>query len=374
MPLPASTVSFACLECVADPRVNRSKRSKVVDILVIALCGFLAGCETWVDVELFGIAKRKWLEKFLELPYGIASHDTFGRVFALLDPQQLARVLRQFVQAITGSLEGAAVAIDGKTLAGSSDSTTAKQALHLVSAWATQHGVVLGQVATEDHSNEITAIPKLLQLLDVRGATVTIDAMGCQKEIARQVRDQGADYVLAVKGNQKNLAEAIGLQMRRGPAKVVRSKLKTREKDHGRTEERTYTAMAAPPPVTRHWPDAQSIVRVCRETTGAQGKKSKEVRDFISSLPPQVDRLAALIRGHWGIENHLHWSLDVTFHEDGSRIRQGHAPENTALLRRLALSILKQDTRYSDSLRCKRLRAGWETTALEHFLAVFTGD
>jgi predicted transposase YbfD/YdcC len=344
----------------------------LVDILVIALCGFLAGCESWVDVELFGIAKQKWLEKFLELPYGIPSHDTFGRVFALVDPQQLARVLRQFVQTVTGSLAGEAVAIDGKTLAGSGEPTTATKALHLVSAWATQRGVVLGQVATEDHSNEITAISKLLRVLDLRGATVTIDAMGCQKEIARQVRDHGADYVLAVKENQKSLAEAVAWQMRRHHAKEApRSKCQTCARNHGRTDQRTYTAMPAPTPVKRQWPDAQSIVRVCRETTDAHGKKSKEVRDFISSLPPEVERLAALVRGHWGIENQLHWSLDVTFHEDESRIRRGHAPENTALLRRLALSILKQDTRYSDSLRCKRLRAGWETTALEHFLAIF---
>jgi predicted transposase YbfD/YdcC len=336
MPLPASPVSFACLECVADPRLDRSKRHKLVDILVIALCGFLAGCETWVDVALFGRAKRPWLDKFLELPHGIPSHDTFGRVFALLDPEQLAQVLRQFVQAVLPSLAGAAVAIDGKTAAGSGQTTTAKQALHLVSAWATQQGVVLGQVATDDHSNEITAIPELLQLLELRGATVTIDAMGCQKEIARQVRQQGADYVLAVKGNQKRLAEAIGLQMRRSHAKgVSRSKWKTCETNHGRTEERTYTVMAAPAPVRRQWPDAQSIVRVCRLTTDAHGKQSKEVRDFLSSLPPAVERLAGLIRGHWGIENRLHWSLDVTFHEDGSRIRMGHGPENAADERRL---------------------------------------
>jgi predicted transposase YbfD/YdcC len=374
MSLPVDGIPWACLESVADPRVNRSKRHKLVDILVIALCGFLAGCEGWVDVELFGIGKRRWLEEFLELPNGIPSHDTFGRVFALLDPQQLARVLRQFVQAVTSSLQGEAIAIDGKTLIGSGESTTAKQALHLVSAWATQHGVVLGQVATADHSNEITAIPRLLQVLDVRGATVTIDAMGCQKGIARQVCAQGADYVLAVKGNQKNLEEAIGFHMGRGHSKVARSKLTTRDKNHGRKEQRLYTAMAAPTSITRHWPDAQSIVRVCRETTDADGTKSKEVRSFISSLPPQVERLAVIIRGHWGIENRLHWSLDVTFNEDHSRIRQGHAAENAALLRRLALSILKQDTRYSDSLRCKRLRAGWETSALEHFLAIFAGN
>lgn len=382
MPLTVADNPFAFLESITDPRVNRSKQHKLVDILVIALCGFLAGCEGWVDVELFGISKRKWLEKFLELPNGIPSHDTFGRVFALLDPQQLTRMLRKFVQTVTGSLPGAetgalhgeGVAIDGKTLRRSGEATTGKQALHLVSAWATQHGVVLGQVATADHSNEITAIPVLLQLLDVRGATVTIDAMGCQKEIARQVREQEADYVLAVKGNQKSLEEVVHLKLGRGRPTAPRSTLQTCEKDHGRTEQRTYVAMAAPSAVSRHWPDAQSIVRVCREARDEQGKKTKEVRYFISSLPPEVERLASLIRGHWGIENRLHWSLDVTFNEDQSRIRKGHAAENAALLRRLTLSILKQDTRYSDSLRCKRLRAAWENTALEHFLAIFAGN
>jgi len=241
-----------------------------------------------------------------------------------------------------------------------------------VSAWATERGVVLGQVPTADHSNEITAIPRLLRLLDIRGAVVTIDAAGCQKAIVRQVRAQGADYVLAVKGNQKNLHELVQFQLGRGRSKVPRWKLVTREKNHGRTEQRTYTVMAAPLAVRRHWLDAQSIVRVCRETTTEQGPKTKEVRDFISSLPPHVERLASLIRGHWGIENELHWSLDVTFHEDQSRIRQGHAAENAALLRRLALSILKQDTWYPDSLRCKRLRAGWENSALEHFLGIFS--
>lgn len=374
MSLPIDPGSLACLESIADPRVQRSRRHKLVDILVTALCGFLAGCESWVDVELFGKSKQKWLEQFLELPNGIPSHDTFGRVFALLDPNQLAGMLKQFVQTIIGSLQGKGVAIDGKRLACSGESTTGKAALHLVSAWATEQGVVLGQVATPDHSNETIAIPVLLRLLDVRGATVTIDAAGCQKAIAQQVRDQGADYVLAVKANQKNLEEAIQAQLGRGHSMVPRSKLKTRDQNHGRREDRTYTAMVAPSVVSRYWPDAQSIVRVCHETMNTDGKKTKEVRYFVSSLPPQVDRLAALIRGHWGIENCLHWSLDVTFNEDQSRIRQGHAAENAALLRRLALSILKQDTRYSNSLRGKRLRAGWEISALEHFLMIFIGN
>lgn len=367
---------FVCLESIADPRMERSRRHKLVDILVIALCGFLAGCEGWVDVELFGVSKQKWLQRFLELPSGIPSHDTFGRVFALLDPQQLTRMLRQFVQAVMGSVQGEAIAIDGKTLLRSGESTTGKEALHLVSAWATQRGVVLGQVATADHSNEIAAIPVLLQLVDVRGATVTIDALGCYKTIARQVREQGADYVLAVKGNQKNLEKAIESHMGPGYSNVARSKLETRENknNHGRKEKRTYTAMAAPLAIRSQWPDAQSIVRVCRETIEPGKKKTQEVRNFISSLPPDVERLAEVIRGHWGIENQLHWSLDVTFNEDQSRIRQGHAPENAALLRRLALSILKQDTRYSNSLRCKRLRAAWETSALEHFLTIFAAN
>lgn len=365
--------ALAFLESVVDPRVNRRKRHKLSGILIIALCGFMAGCDGWVDVELFGLAKAKWFEKFLELPNGIPSHDTFGRVFALLDPHQLARVLRHFVQAVLGSLEGQTIAIDGKTLRRSGDSA-GKDALHLVSAWATERGVVLGQVATAGHSNEITAVPVLLQLLNVRGATVTIDAMGCQKAMAQQVREQGADYVLAVKGNQKNLEDAIDFSMGRGHANVPRSKMTTHEENHGRTDQRTYTVMAAPKVVRSQWPDAQSIVRVCRETVDGERKKTTEVRQFLSSLPANVERLAWAIRGHWGIENGLHWSLDVTFNEDQSRLRLGHAAENAALLRRLSLSILKRDTRYSDSLRCKRLRAGWETSALEHFVAIFAGN
>lgn len=366
--------SFTFLESIPDPRVQRGRRHKLVDILVIALCGFLAGCEGWVDVELFGLSRQKWLHKFLELPNGIPSHDTFGRVFALLDPQQLARMLRQFVQAAVGSLHEQGVAIDGKTLRRSGEPVNGKEALHLVSAWATQQGVVLGQVPTADHSNEITAIPVLLQLLDLRGAVVTIDAMGCQKEIARQVRAQGADYVLAVKDNQPSLAKLLRYKLGRGRPTAPREQWQSSEHSHGRREQRTYTAMKAPTAIGRHWPDTKSIVRVDRRSTNAQGKTSKEVRYFISSLPPQAKRLAAPIRGHWGIENQLHWSLDVTFNEDQSRIRQGHAAENAALLRRLALSILKQDTRYADSLRCKRLRAAWETSALEHFLTIFAGN
>lgn len=373
MSLPFGISPLICWEGVVDPRVNRNRRHKLVDILVLALCGFLGGCESWVDVELFGISKQKWFEKFLELPNGIPSHDTFGRVFALIDPSQLTRVLQEFVQTVIGPLHGETIAIDGKTLARSGERMAGKEALHLVSAWATERGVVLGQMATAQHSNEITAIPALLRVLDVRGATVTMDALGCQQAIARQVREQGADYMLAVKGNQKKLQEVVQFQLGRGKSQMARSKLRTCERNRGRTERRLYTAMAASPAVRRLWPDVQSIVRVCRQTTG-QGPKTKEVRDFVSSLPPEVERLASLIRGHWGIENQLHWSLDVTFREDHSRMRQGHAAENAGLLRRLALSILKQDTWYSNSLRGKRLRAGWQNSALEHFLMIFTGN
>ena len=242
-----------------------------------------------------------------------------------------------------------------------------------MSAWATGKGVVLGQVATADHSNEITAIPRLLRLLDIQGAVVTIDAMGCQQAIARQIREQGADYVLAVKGNQGTLEQVVVDRFRwpTAAARTATQTLRTTEKDHGRTERRMVKAMPAPSAVQRRWPNARSIVRVAR-TTHRAGKRENEVRYFISSLPTEVHRLAAIIRGHWGIENRLHWSLDVTFGEDQSRIRQGHAAENAALLRRLALSILKQDTWYSNSLRCKRLRAGWEESALEHFLKIFS--
>lgn len=363
--------SLASLEAVTDPRVQGRSWHKLVDILVIALCGFIAGCDSWVDVALFGRSKRHWFERFLELPHGIPSHDTFGRVFALLNPEELVRVLRQFVQTVVGSLAGEAVAIDGKTLANSHGE--GKAALHLVSAWATQHGVVLGQVATAEHSNEITAIPQLLRLVDIQGATISIDAMGCQRAIARQIRDQGADYVLAVKENQKNLHQLVAERFR-WPTAAARAAIETEtseETNHGRTDRRTVETMSAPPAVRRRWPDADSIVRVRRETKKASGTE-KEVRYFISSLTPNAPRLASVIRGHWGIENRLHWSLDVTFGEDQSRIRQGHAAENAGLLRRLALSIVKQDTWFSDSLRCKRLRAGWEEATLQHFLAIFS--
>ncbi len=366
-------ISLACLEKVTDPRLKRRRRHRLVDILVLALSGFIAGCESWVDVELFGRSKQRWFEKFLELPHGIPSHDTFGRVFALLNPEELVGVLREFVQGMVGSLAQESIAIDGKTLANSGNRKTGKAALHLVSAWATRHGVVLGQVATADHSNEITAIPRLLRLLDIQGAVVTIDAMGCQQAIARQIREQGADYVLAVKGNQGTLQQVVVDRFRwpTAAARAATQTIQATETDHGRTERRIVKAMPAPPAVQRHWRDAQSIVRVARITRRA-GKKENEVRYFISSLPTEVQRLAAVVRGHWGIENRLHWSLDVTFGEDQSRIRQGHAAENAALLRRLALSILKQDTWYSNSLRCKRLRAGWEDSALEHFLKIFS--
>jgi predicted transposase YbfD/YdcC len=370
MCLSLNSNSWGCLEKVRDPRLDRNRLHKLVDMLVISLCGFLAGCESWVDVELFGKSKREWLEGFLELPNGIPSHDTFGRLFALLDPEQLVPVLQEFVHAVTGSLQSEIIAIDGKTLARSGDKDADKKALHLVSAWATQHGVVLGQFATAEKSNEITAIPELLKILDIRGATVTIDAMGCQKTIAQQVRDQGGDYVLAVKGNQKGLHRLLKFYFGRGHQNLQRSKLTTKEKGHGRRETRTYTVLKAPTAVGRRWPDAQSIVRVRRRST-SQGKTTEEVRFFISSLAPEAEHLARCVREHWGIENQLHWSLDVTFNEDQSRIRQGHAAENAALLRRLALSILKQDTRYKHSLRGKRLRAAYDNRALEHFLAIF---
>ena len=372
--MPTASVNFTHLQAIPDPR-RREPLHKLVDILVISLCGFIAGCESWVDVELFGKAKRPWFETLLELPNGIPSHDTFGRVFALLDSKDLVVILRRFVQALLPSLKGTAVAIDGKTVANSADPMNGKDALHLVSAWASEHGVVLGQVATAEDSNEIPAIPQLLRLLNLKGAVVTIDAIGCQREIAGQIRDQAADYVLAVKGNQETLHQTVTskfeeyLEADQLPAEVKQHT--ARDKNHGRTETRTYYAAPVPKAVRAKWRDAQSMVMVCRETT-QQGETTGEVRYFLSSLPVKVKHLAKLIRGHWKIENQLHWSLDVTFTEDKSRMRQGYAAENAALLRRLSLSILKQDTRYSDSLRCKRLRAGWQKEALSHFLAIFS--
>jgi predicted transposase YbfD/YdcC len=366
-------------ELLTDPRLERTRRHVLQDILVIALCAMIANANTWVDIEHFGKTKLNFLRRFLELPNGIPSHDTFGRVFAKLDPAALLVCLQNWLSDLRQKLGGKQVAIDGKTLRGSHDGDTRPNALHLVSAWATETRLFLGQLAVDQKSNEITAIPQLLELLDIEGDTVTIDAMGCQKEIAKAIVDKKANYVLQVKDNQRTLHEAISEAFIRFAdddyTEPSLRRFTTFDRDHGREETRQYFIADVPAdlPGADEWTGLQSIGMVLR--TRKEGDNvSDEVAFYISSLDAKVKPFARAARGHWGIETTLHWSLDVTFSEDQSRVRKGRGPENLGMLRRLAVSILLQDTSCNASLRSKRLIAGWDDAVLLKLLAVFSGE
>ncbi len=366
-------------ENLTDPRLERTKRHSLLDIMILAVCATLGNADGWADIERFGKAKLDFFRTFLELPNGIPSHDTFGRVFALLDPAPLMACIQQWLDALGAAVAGEVVAIDGKTLRGSFDTATGKNPLHLVSAWACEARLTLGQVAVDAKSNEITAIPLLLELLDLKDSIVTIDAMGCQKEIAAAIRAREADYVLAVKDNQPSLHDAVDeafmAQADDDFNAPTLKRLTTVERGHGRNERREYFITEAPAALVRggEWAGLRSIGMV-RRTRVVNGVEAEEIVYYISSLPPKVKRFAKAVRGHWGIENRLHWSLDVTFAEDASRARKDHSPLNLGMLRRLALSILRKDTSVKDNLRGKRLRAGWDDEVLLKILTGFSRD
>jgi predicted transposase YbfD/YdcC len=360
-----------------DPRVERSKRHKLIDIIAITLCGVICGAETWVDIAAFGQAKQAWLKQFLELPNGIPSHDTFGDVFARLDPEAFQRCFAEWVQAVVEVSAGQVVAIDGKTLRGSGDTVLGKRAIHRVSAWASGNGLVLGQVKVDDKSNEITAIPALLPVLALKGCIVTIDAMGGQTEIAAQIVEQAADYVLALKENQGRLYQDVkelfeyALNLRQPPFAL--DHVRVVEKAHGRLEIRecwTLTDANGFPALrtSADWKGLQTLVMVRRERR-VQGKVSQETAFYIASLAATAQRLLDCTRLHWSIENALHWVLDVAFHEDASQVRKDHAPQNFALIRHWALNLLKTDTTVKASLHTKRLTAGWNDSYLLRLLA-----
>jgi predicted transposase YbfD/YdcC len=363
---------------LTDPRIERTKQHQLLDMVVIALCAAICGANSWADVERFGKAKLDWLSRFLDLPNGIPSHDTFGRVFARLDTNEFYICLHNWLRSLKLAIKEKQVAIDGKTLRHSFDKAAGKSALHLVSAWAADLRISLGQVAVDEKSNEITAVPQLLELLELTGAVVTLDAMHCQKETAAAILAKGADYVLTVKSNQPTLHAKLAelfLDYGERDYRVAGLKVhKTVERSHGRNERREY--YVAPPPVelrdSEEWKGVRSVGMVYR-CCERNGKLQEEIVYFISSLPPKVKCLARLIRGHWGIENSLHWILDVSFAEDQSRIRKGQGQEIAAVFRRLALSMLQQDTTVKSSIRGKRLQAGWNTDILEGILTSFDG-
>jgi predicted transposase YbfD/YdcC len=362
-----------------EPRVERTRRHPLMNIVFIAVCALLSGGNDFVGMEKFGKAKKAWLEKFLDLSNGIPSHDTFGRVIQALQPEQFIACFQQWVAAFTDTEPGRHIAIDGKTARASLDRPSGQAALHVVSAWAREAGLVLGQVAVDEKSNEITAIPKLLAMLELHGAIVTIDAMGCQKEIAAKIHAGGGDYVLAVKGNHEHLEEDILAHFEQldETAELDRPHQRrrvqeTHDADHGRREHRRCEAVPVPPTLRGRdaWVGLRSICRVTRVYT-ERGEEKSAVRYFLSSLPADGRRLAAAVRGHWSVENNLHWVLDMTFAEDRSRARTDHAQENLALLRRWALTVLTQDTALTGSLEKKRLLAGWNTDNLEKLLELF---
>jgi predicted transposase YbfD/YdcC len=365
-PLISITKYFERLE---DPRILLKTDHKLIDIIVIAICAVICGADKWTQVVEFGKAQKTWLRQFLELPQGIPSHDTFGRVFAVLSAKKFQICFQEWIQSVFELTEGQVVAIDGKTLRRSFDKQSNKAALHLVHAWSTANGVLLGQTKTREKSNEITAIPELLEVLQLKGCIVTIDAMGCQKKIAEQIHDQKADYVLAVKDNQKELKEALENTFKTAREKnfetMVYSEHQTLEKEHGRVE--TRTCYVLPLMYLHHfkmkWKGLKSLILIVSERF-YQGVTTLEQRYYISSLKPDASSIASAVRQHWGVENSLHWCLDVAFREDECRVRIGEAAENFSLLRKIALICLKKEPSLKGGIQTKRLKAGWDTDYL----------
>lgn len=371
---PKECVFLECFGRIEDPRIDRRKRHKLFDMLGIAVCAVIGGADTWTGIAQFGRDKEHWLRTFLELPNGIPSHDTFGRVFALLDPVAFQDAFRDWVAALQGRVEGV-VALDGKTARRSHDHAADKKAIHVVSAWADACSLALGQVKVDDKSNEITAIPELLRALDLAGCLVTADAMGCQREIARNIVDAHADYLLAVKGNQETLAEEVQEEFKQamadGFAHMRHQYLETLDKGHGRIETRQYwyTTDIQGLGTAHKWPGLAGMA-MCRATrTVAGGETTVEDRYYITSADDaDIAKIAAGVRRHWGIENSLHWVLDVAFDEDQSRIRAGHAAENMAVLRKVALNAIRKCPAGSGGVKARRKSAGWNNDYLVKIL------
>jgi len=358
---------------VTDPRVDRTKLHLLLDILVMAICAVICGADSWVEMEAYGRAKEKWLRQFLALPNGIPSHDTFARVIARLKPEELQECFLRWMQAVSEVTQGEVVAIDGKTLRRSFDRAVGKSAIHMGSAWASANRVVLGQQKVDEKSNEITAIPALLQLLELKGCIVTIDAMGCQKAIAQTIIKQEADYVLTLKANHGLLYEEVqrffAWAQQRQFADVPHQYYHTVDGQHGRGEERRYWMVSDLAWLTAksEWAGLQSLGMVERQRTVA-GKTTVEVHYYLTSLAGSGQQFGEAVRTHWSVENGLHWVLDVAFQEDQSRIRRDHAAENFAVLRHLALSLLRQEATCTHGIKVKRLKAALDEDYLTRVL------
>jgi predicted transposase YbfD/YdcC len=363
---------------VSDPRKERTKDHKLIDIIAIAICAIICGAEGWTDMENYGNSKELWLKTFLELANGIPSHDTFGRVFGKIDGQQFQLAFWEWVWAVNDIVQGQIVNIDGKCLRGSDDKRLGKRAIYMVSARAAENEIVLGQRKVDEKSNEITAIPELLKMLDVSGCIVTIDAMGTQTAIAKTIQEADADYVLSVKENQGHLFEDIsvlfGVDREQNFKYASLGYDKIVNKGHGRIEIRECWSTSNPEYLnlirnTKNWAGLKSIAVVV-STRIIDGKESQDTRYYISSLDSDAKRISQIVRKHWSIENQLHWVLDVALNEDRSRVRKDHAPENLAVLRHIALNLLKQEKTAKGGIHAKQLQAAWHDEYLLKILAL----
>lgn len=362
-----------CFADLPDPRIERQKRHLLIDIIVIAVCAVICNADGWKDISLWGRTHEPWLRKVLRLPNGIPSRDTFRRTVSRIAADAFQAAFLRWLSGLRDS-RGKVIAIDGKTLRGTR--LNGDSPLHIVSAWATENHITLGQRQVDGKSNEITAIPLLLQSLDIKGAVVTIDAMGCQKEIADAIVKRKGHYCLAAKGNQEHLAADIASafeeQLSAETRELRHCETVDAKRAHGRYEERQYFTMPVPEGLRNQsqWKQLKSIgMTITYRAPNKESLGDGEVRYYIMSFASDVKRFAAAVRGHWGIENSLHWVMDVTFREDESRIHKDHGGENVSWLRRLAITLLRNETTIKDSIRAKRLRAGYDVDYLEKVLA-----
>lgn len=365
---------------LSDPRVERTRAHALFDIIAITICAVICGADDCVEIAEYGRRKEEWLRTWLELANGIPSHDTFTRVLARLDAKEFASCLASWMAAVAQATKGQVIAVDGKSMRGSRDSASGRQAIHMVRAWASHNHLVLGQVKVEEKANEITAIPELLKMLDVAGCIVTIDAIGCQKAIAQEITDKGGQYVLLVKANQgqlqQGLIDVFQTALRYDFDDLPHSYTVTTDKDHGRIEKRECFATADPRCLAlvdpqSQWPSLRSLAmvrRYRRETNEDAGQESVQTAYYITSLEADSATVLDASRTHWSIENGLHWTLDVAFREDDCRVRTGNGPENLASVRQLALGLLKQDTTRKVGIKAKRKAAGWDDTYLLHII------
>lgn len=354
---------------IPDPRLNRNKKHKLTDIIVLSILAVLCGAESYDSIEEFGKARLDFLKQILQLPNGIPSHDTINRVISMIKPDQFEKVFAQWSESLRGlSTENEVIAIDGKTVRGSKDSFHNKPAIHIVSAWANQNSLVLGQRKVDGKSNEITAIPELLEMLEVKGCIVTIDALGTQREIAQKIIDNDADYILALKGNHPYLKEDVESLCERLTPDYENETL---EKGHGRIETRrceVYNKIDLLEDVEK-WPCFKSVIKVTAQRE-IKNKRTSETRFYISSLEHNAQEFNKYIRQHWGVENNLHWVLDMTFREDEQRKRIKYAAQNFAVIRKIALNLLKRENSKKLSLKTKRLKAGWDNNFLMKILKI----